>query len=206
MTAKARFLLDLATDDEHRDRIGPGPKNSIQGIDTPGTGRHADHSHATGNPCVAFCRHGARLLMMLKNGPDACFLPHRIVEMHGSATCHHENIANPLLGKHMENIIRKFHRISPSEVPHPYIPALFAGVFFHFRASPGNEDTMGMAENRLLPIIKQAQSITNLKIDVYSVEDHIFFGIYSRTTEFFPGNLTENCHQFRSFAPILHIY
>jgi len=57
LSAHAGFALDLAGDDEHRNGVGPGSENSVEGVDTAGPGGDVDHSGQAADAGVGFGGH-----------------------------------------------------------------------------------------------------------------------------------------------------
>jgi hypothetical protein len=87
---EAGGALDLARDDDHRHRIGPGTEHPVEGIDAARAGGHVQHRWMVGNPRIGFRRHRRGLLMMEADCVEAGLMGEGVVEEHGTAAGDHE--------------------------------------------------------------------------------------------------------------------
>ncbi|MPN06895.1 hypothetical protein SDC9_154152 [bioreactor metagenome] len=105
--------LDLPGDDDHRNRIDPGPHDSGDRVRSARTGRDARHAGHPGNPRIPLRPHGAGLFVEVADVAQPFFPAERIVEVHRPAAGDQKNQFRPPIGQKSEDVIGYAHVTLP---------------------------------------------------------------------------------------------
>ena len=81
---KTRRTLDLAGDNDHRYRIGPGAEYAVEGVDSTGAGGDVQHRRRVGDTGIGFGSHGGGLLVVEEDGRQAGLMGEGVVKEHGA--------------------------------------------------------------------------------------------------------------------------
>ena len=106
----AGLALDLAGDHQHRDGVGPGAEDAVEGVDGAGAGGDVDHPDLAGDAGVALGRHRRRLLVVAANVAQAGFRAEGVVQEHRPAAGHQEHVAHAPVGQSTCDVVGHANR------------------------------------------------------------------------------------------------
>ena len=92
-----RVIADLSGDHEHRHGIKPSANHAGNCIGSARSGGHTECRHPVMNAGIRLCRNGTALLMMIVKTVHAFLVSKCIIQMHGTAACHHKTVCNSMI-------------------------------------------------------------------------------------------------------------